>query len=575
MKKIYFLLFLMSIILLITSCEEMFGDFLEKAPGVDVTEDVIFSSKQQVETYVDNAYYWGIHTDMAMYDYNIRDRKDCPISAACEEAEAVAPWFWVHRVWTNGAMSSINSTDPRDNADTRWVTRWKAIRICNILLERIGEVPTSAAYIMQVEGEARFIRALNYFEMFKHYGGVPIVDHRLVEGEDMKIGRATLQQTLDFILADCEIAISQLPEKYDPQYRGRATKLAALALKSKALLFAASPQFNTASPILGLAGHNDLICFGSYDKNRWKYAADAAKAAIDAASAAGCILITDQGVDKNYKYVWSHFDNSEIILAEKVFQRYSYRFFLPPSFGGFGITATFNFQKYYEKKDGTPQTWNMNGGNDLNKKYDELDPRFKQTIAYNGSYWNAKHPKIETTTEPVGKDLAGCTGGAWVRKPIPDDADLTVTQSPYANWTVFRLAELYLNYAEALNEYYDTPPTDAYNAVHVIRSRSGMPDFPAGLTQDEFRQKLRNERAIELAYDAHRIFDERRWLISDKEGLMKGNMWGIKIYAISGSTEFRYEPYVFTVRTFYKRMYLHPFLQTEVDKGYLIQNPGY
>jgi len=567
MRKIYLVLITIFIAFINLSCEGMFGDYLEKAPGVDVTEDVIFSSKTQVETFVTSAYFYGIHTDMAYWDE--RDKKDAPISTACEEAEAVAPWFWVHGTWNTGGMSSTVQ------ADQRWTTRWKAIRICNILLERIGEVPASAAYISQVEGEARFIRALNYFEMFKHYGGVPIVDHRFGVDEDIKVQRATLQQTLDFILTDCEVAINQLPEKYDPQFRGRATKLAALALKSKTLLFAASPQFNTGTPVLELLGHNDLICFGSYDRNRWQLAADAAKAAIDAASAAGCYLITDQGVDKNYRYAWEHLDNSEIILAEKLNQKYSFRFFLPPSFGGMGNTLTFNFQKYYEKKDGTPQTWDMNGGNDLNKKYDELDPRFKQSIAYNGAYWNVKHPKIVTTTLPVGTDLAGCVGGAWVRKPVPDIADLSISGgSAYAHWAVFRLAELYLNYAEALNEA-QGPVKAAYDAVSEVRARSGMPDFPVGLSQDQFRTKIRNERAIELAFDGHRIFDERRWLISDTEGLMKGNMWGIKIYAITGSTEFRYEPYVFSVRTFYKRMYLHPFMQTEVDKGYLIQNPGY
>lgn len=565
MKNIYFTLSIISIILFTTSCEEMFGDFLEKAPGVDVTEDLIFSSKTQVETFVTNAYYWGIHTDMAFFD--IRDKKDAPISTACEEAEAVAPWLWVHGTWNTGSLSSTVQ------ADHRWKTRWTAIRICNILIERIGEVPTNVSYISQVEGEARFIRALNYFEMFKHYGGVPIIDHRFQIDEDMKIRRSTLQQTLDFILADCEVAINQLPETYDPQFRGRATKLAALALKSKVLLFAASPQFNTNKPVLDFPGHNDLICFGSYDQNRWQVAADAAKAALDAAPASKCFLITNQGIDKNYKYVWEQLDNSEIILAEKINQKNSFTFFLPPSFGGFGITLTFNFQKYYEKKDGTVQNWDMNGGNDLNKKYEELDPRFKQTIAYNGSYWNEKHPLVVTTTEPAGIDLKGCVGGAWVRKPIPGIADIS-KPTAYGHWTVFRLAELYLNYAEALNEA-QGPVKEAYDAVNIIRARSGMPNFPAGLSQEQFREKLRNERAIELAFDGHRIFDERRWLISDTEGLMKGNMWGIKIYAIPGSKEFRYEPYVFSVRTFRKRMYLHPFMQTEVDKGYLVQNPGY
>lgn len=550
-----------------TSCEKSFDDFLEKAPGIDVTEDTIFSSQAQVETLVSSAYYWSMHTDMGLWDE--RDRSDSPISGACEETEAVAPWFWTHGVWNTGGMSPSNNY-----SDMRWIARWKGIRIVNTLLERIDDVPTDDAYRAQVKGEARFLRALCYFEMFKHYGGVPIVDHTIKPGEDPLIPRATLVKTFEFLIKDCDDAIASLPVVYPSKYRGRATKLAALTLKSKALLYAASPQFNTASPILELPGHNDLICFGNYDVNRWKLAADAAKAAIDAAPGAGCALITYKGVDKNYKYAWEVMDNSEIILAEKSEGLKFFQYLTPSSMGGMmGNTVTLNFLKYYEKKDGTAQTWDMAGGNDLNKKYAELDPRFNQSIAHNGSYWNVDFPEVQTTTEPAGRDLYGCYGGMWQRKPVPDAHTMWYKEA-YGNWTMFRLAELYLNYAEALNEL-SGPVKEAYDAVHIIRSRSGMPDFPAGLTKDQFRTKLRNERAIELAFDGHRVWDERRWLISDTEGLMKGNMWGMKIYAIPESNELRYEPYVFSVRTFYPRMYLHPFRQSEIDKGYLIQNPGY
>lgn len=566
MRNIQLAIIAIALAAITASCENTFGDFLEKAPGVDVTEDTIFSSKAQVETFVASAYYWGMHTDLARWDE--KDKSDTFISAGCEEAEAVAPWFWTHWTWNTGAMS------PVVQADMRWIARWKAIRIVNILIERINDVPADIAYISQVEGEAKFIRALNYFEMFKHYGGVPIVDHRFQLGEDFLVQRSSLQKTFDFIIKDCDDAIKLLPATYQSQFRGRATKLAAYALKSKALLFAASPQFNTDKPILELPGHNDLICFGNYDANRWQLAADAAKEAIDAAPAAGCFLVTDKGVDKNYRYVWEQMDNTEIILADKSDDKMWFRFFVPASMNGMmGNTLTLNFLKYYEKKDGTSQTWDMNGGNDLNKKYDELDPRFKQTIAYNGSYWNKKYPLVVTTTEPVGRDLSGCTGGAWIRKPVPDESDIWGSMA-YGHWPIFKLNELYLNYAEAINEA-QGPVKAAYDAVSIIRARSGMPAFPSGLTQEQFRTKLRNERAIELAYDGHRIFDERRWLISDTEGLMKGNMWGMKIYAITGSSDFRYEPYVFSVRTFFPRMYLHPFMQNEVDKGYLIQNPGY
>lgn len=567
MKNLFIICIVIFIYALSTSCEKEFGSFLEKAPGIDVTEDTIFSSQTQVETFVASMYYWGMHNDLGLWDE--RDKSDTQISSACEESEAVRSWFWVHSRWNTGGMSATNQ------ADMRWTSRWKAIRIANIILERIDKVPADDAYKTQVKGEAKWIRALNYFEMFKHYGGVPIVDHRFDLNENFLVQRSTLQATLDFIIKDCDDAISQCPTIYPSAFRGRATKEAAYALKSKTLLFAASPQFNTGTPVMPLSGHNDLICFGSYDPNRWQVAADAAKAAIDAAPAAGNFLITNQGVTKNWKYIWEKMDNPEIIIAEKSKNGTNFGNFLPASIynGQDGITVTMNFVRYYEKLDGTPQTWDMvNGGNDLSKKYSELDPRFSQCIAANGSYWNVDFPNIQTTTVPLGRNAGGCYGGTWLHKPIPD----AMRSGGWikCNWPIFKVNELYLNYAEALNEA-QGPVQAAYDAVNVIRARSGMPNFPPGMTKEQFRTKIRNERAVELAFDAHRIFDERRWLISDTEGLMKGNMWGIKIYPIANSTEFRYVPYVFSVRTFFPRMYLHPFMQTEVDKGYIIQNPGY
>jgi hypothetical protein len=143
-------------------------------------------------------------------------------------------------------------------------------------------------------------------------------------------------------------------------------------------------------------------------------------------------------------------------------------------------------------------------------------------------------------------------------------------------WIVFRVAELYLNYAEALNEYYDNPPQEAFDAVAKVRNRSGMPGFPATLSKEEFRKKLRNERAVELAFEDHRFWDIRRWMIAEDEGVMRGKMYGLKISSIGGSkTHVHYEPYVFENRSWSRRSYLHGIMQNEVDKGYLIQNPGW
>src|SRR5690606_41948887 len=110
---------------------------------------------------------------------------------------------------------------------------------------------------------------------------------------------------------------------------------------------------------------------------------------------------------------------------------------------------------------------------------------------------------------------------------------------------------------------------------NAVRARYGSPELPTILDQETYNSRVRNERAVELVFEDNRLWDIMRWQIAEEEGIMNGAMWGIRIYPIAGSDEFRYEPYVFEERSFPTRMHLHPFLQGEVDKGYLVQNPGW
>ena len=239
-----------------------------------------------------------------------------------------------------------------------------------------------------------------------------------------------------------------------------------------------------------------------------------------------------------------------------------------------GTMITQNFVEKYEKKNGTPQVWESNGGKNLSKKYSELDPRFEQSIGYNGSYWNSDFPVLTLWEGAVPSNqppLLGLKSGYWLRKYIPPEMNKSSTI--YAIWNLYRLAEAYLNYAEALNEARG-PVEEAYEAVRVVRERSGMPGFPAGLSKEEFREKLRNERAVELFFEEHRLWDIMRWKIAENEGVMQGNMRGIKIYKDS-ETEYRWEPCIIEERYWKSCMYHIPFPQSEVDKGYIKQNPGW
>lgn len=569
-----------------TGCEKIMGDFLDKAPGVDVNEDVIFSSKVNAETFLASVYDYGIHTNLAYgTDGNINTASSAggPLWGASDEAEQCAAWYEANS-WNAANINASNA----GTGDQRWGHRWTAVRKVTVLLDRIDDVPDiDAAYAAQLKAEVRVIRALLYFEMLKYYGGVPIIDHRIQLDEDLKIPRATVREMLDFILKDIDESLPDLPLRQLGNLRGRVDKGLAHALKSKLLLYAASPLFNTGTPYLDLGENNGLICLGSENPSLWSDAAAAAKATLDWAASAGCELITDQGVDRNYQYSWEVYDNKEIIFAEKTNGdcgkwTWPWSAIAPPDIyagnaGQSGITVTLNHVMKYEKRDGTPQTWNMQGGNDLQAKMAELDYRFKQSIVGNLGYWNWEFPRVEIFQG--GRHANTCFGGFWVHKHYPSIIDNPTYWTYTPNSTLFQLNEIYLNYAEAMNEAYGPNADGGYgmtavDAINIIRARSGQPAV-SGTDRETFREKIRHERAIELAFDNHRFWDIRRWKSANEDGVMKGGMYGIRVLSIEGSDEFRYEPYVFETRTWADRLYLNPFGTGEINKGYLVQNPGY
>ena len=389
-------------------------------------------------------------------------------------------------------------------------------------------------------------------------------------------------------MVDCDRAAAILPDYYtDDTKVGRATRVAALALKSRVLLYVASPLFNTATPYMPFPGHEDLICYGNYDKERWKKAADAAREALNTATATGHYALLNTGnPDQDYENVWAEPDNVEIILANKKYRNLKVSrlplvanlpvWAMNKSWGDGGLYVTFNFVKYYEKKDGTPADWNPAGGNNLMDIYNTLDPRFKQTVAYHGSSWNNEITFIDFLPGGAHRSSTDKT-----RHLLHKWAPRTLRVTPPLNsvnvdWINFRMAELYLNLAEALNEYADTPPAEAFDAVNKVRQRAGMPNFPSTLTKEQFREKLRNERAVELAFEDHRFWDIRRWMIAENEGVMQGKMYGLNISSPDGNkSHVHYEPYVFETRSWSRHSYLHPLKQLEVDKGQLLQNPGW
>lgn len=564
-RKNYLLLTLFLLSGLLFSCQK---DFLGKPMSSDVTIDTIFNSRIKAETFLWNVYSTSVPMGFT-YNWGTDNAPlyASMLMACCDEGEALLGW---------AGSNAINDGNwgPTNTQEDNFVWHYKGIRNANIFIANIDRVSDITDDVKKsMKAEASVLKALMYYDMFKRYGGVPIVDKVLLSSDKVMLPRNTVEEVVNYIVKNCDEALPFLPDVYESKSRGRITKGAALALKSRTLLFAASPLFNTATPYLPTI-EPKLVCYGNADPNRWKLAADAAKAVLDWAAANDCSLVTDADPGKAYETACAQNDNSEIILANKSQGQFwgwwssMFGQLLLPSgiYDGWGGEyVTLNFARFYSKADGTPQTWPETGTYaEYIKKANEMEPRFQQSVWASGTKWN---------NEIGVRDYASMSGVGWMRKFF------TRSQGggTFINWPVFRLAEFYLNYAEALNEF---SPMDqaAYDALNIIRNRSGVPailntDFRYN-TQETFRQAIRRERAVELAFEEHRIFDVRRWLVADDEGVMGGNFYGYR-FAQTGGQNTSYTKFIFEKRLWAKKMYLYPFPQSEIDKKYLTQNPGW
>ena len=565
-------------------------DVLDKVPGSDVTEDVIFSTKKDFEAYLFGTYSFGLHS---YYPYhNTNDYKNpnplmCMTTPMTDESEMSTTWH-ISQTWNTG---SVVKEDILRLADRRFDLRFEVIRRCNIIIERLPDTDFSETEIKNYMGEALFIRALNNFEMFKRYGGMPIIKKRFGISDEWALPRASAEEFIEFIVADCDEAAECLTGvHYTENQRGRITKAAALALKAKCLLFAASPLTNTGDPYISY-DHNELVCYGNYDKERWKRAADAAQAALDECAVEGFMVLNEGDPENDYRKVFNVYDNCEIILAEKFLGKtgnwsWPWCCVIPAglgmsSWGDNGVCVTHNHVAKYEKMDGTKMEWNPVGvvGHDIMEKYAQLDPRFRQTVAYNGSKWNDNYPDMQLCEGDTGESpqpKANVTG-CLMHKIIPMRLGVGNDYQMVPNGILFRVAELYLDLAEALNEY-SGPDQNVINALHVVRSRAGMPDVPSGLTQEQMRDRIKNERDIELCFEDHRLWDIMRWMDAEKDGVMRGNIYKEVLHRVSGAfldQKCDYTIEVLEVRSFNRNLYHLPIYQSEVNKGYLIQNPGW
>ncbi|MET4546712.1 hypothetical protein ABIE26_004050 [Pedobacter africanus] len=437
-----------------------------------------------------------------------------------------------------------------------------------------GANELKAAERDQYHGQVIFLRALFNFELLKRFGGYPIVKKQLSAADDMNIPKSSYADCVKYITELCNEAAPLLPLVYPTSTSdfGRATRGAALALKARLLLYAASPLNNTAA-----------------DVTKWEAAAQAAAAVINlkdgAANVYGLYPAGTSGA--GYEAFFTTIaGNNEIIFskmepANNTIERLNG---LPSISGGLGGTCpTLDLVNDYEMVTGVPFDWN-NPAHAANP-FANRDPRFGKSIIFNGATWMNSGTSALVETFEGGKDKVGTNPtrtGFYLRKFLNVNARwVAPTGNTNHCFPLFRYAEVLLNYAEAMNEAYGPDNAATYGltarqAIALIRTRAGLTGnltVPQATTQALMRSAIRHERRIELAFEEHRHMDLRRWKIA--ESVLNQPVSGLKILK-TGATTYSYTPEVVEPRVFTSKMYYYPFPQEELSRNPgLVQNTGW
>lgn len=565
-KSISFVLFLVAFV----SCTDVFDSSqLEQAPEQDLDFEKVFTDYQQFRQYLDYSYNFMPGHLGRMWNSMV-----CELS---DEAEGLGV-NTCSPVFNNGAWTgdNLSYSTPPGNANRElgdmWVNLYKGIRQANMAIKNIDLVtnfPSQKVHDRSL-GEAHFIRAFLYFELVKRWGGVPIFDKPLVLGVDeLDIPRSSYDDCIKFIVADCNRANQLLDLVNDEGDTGRATRGAALALKSRTLLYAARPLNNP-----------------SQDIEKWKAAA---------AAAADVINLNQYLLDSDYvKMFFRPNLGTEIIMNRprtklnfeqghiENYSNFLVRFIVPQGYNGWmGTSVTQNFVNLYEDSNGFPIT-DASSNYDPNNPYANRDPRLKMTVLYNDRFWYDRNTQFHVGGVDYGTTFVNPIGYS-IAKFWPEEHQRYKGTSTYLNYIFFRYAEILLNYAEATNEAYGPDGASpgasltARGATTELRQRVTQVPIPLQISssKEEMRARIRNERAIELCFEEQRWYDVISWkkgveIFGDQNPIL-----GMRITKNSNGS-FTYKPYEYEKRVFKEYMHYYPIPNNEIFKSKVLkQNPGW
>ena len=607
---------LIAVFFLLTACND---DFLDTQPLDKISSSATWSDGTLSEAFVFSVYsYLGfggfeeqmqaVITDEAFFTHAGRN-----INTFNEGSESPS-----NVAWTSSTYA--------------WSNMYSAIRQANVAIANLPEATFEDQSLKdKLMGEAHFLRAYYYHQLLRFYGGVPIIDSPYTLDDDLSIARSTFAQTVDFIVAELDKSASLLTGK--DMAEGRASRIAAMALKSRVLLYAASDLHESSKAPSGYG--TDLHAYSGGQQARWQAAQQAAKAVLDITSGyktdltepvsheegkANAVAISMGGKSA----VADAGASSELIFVRTLSSKYTPEDNWPLGGTHFGVNNGPNgyhnwsgnppIQQMvddYEMMDGSSFDWD----NTTHKAdpYASRDPRFYAHVLYDGAPWKPRpsdvvaiDPYDEIQTGYYDDGNGGLINGVdtrespienWngsrtrynLRKWIDPDPAIkeNLTSHQVIPWPFIRYAEVVLNYVEASINL--GQEDEARNWMNKTRFRVGMPAVtesgPALLA------KYINERRIELAFEEHRYHDARRWLIAPEtlgRGIEKINVTATLKPGKSPHVPYRHDKAVYDYtyevqnetsienRTWKDKMYYRPISRDEINKNeLLVQNPGY
>lgn len=453
----------------------------------------------------------------------------------------------------NGRINALNVVD------NQWSRNYTGIRRANMFLSKIDRVPADSALKSQWKAEARFLRAYFYFELLKRWGGVPLLGDKVLGlNDNLNLPRNTADEVLQYITSELDaIRSSLLPAVLADKDWGRANLGAALALKARVLLYAASPLLNPANAA-----------------DKWQLAANAARDVMQ---------LNAYSLNADFIALFNAVKNTEIIFMLQKAQSQTLESNNGPVgyLVGSGLTSpSQNLVDAFLMRNGKLIT-DPTSGYDADKPYTNRDSRLDATILYNGKNWLARPVEtFEGGQDKPGGSRVQTKTGYYLRKFMGKFESSASYSNQNHHVILFRYAEVLLNYAEALNEA-QGPVKEVFDAMVAIRKRAAITagtdnlyGLPANATKAQMRELIQNERRIELAFEEHRFWDIRRWKLA--ETVMNTPVKGMRIQK-TGTNQFTYTvfdaaPSVFDA----SKMYWLPIPFSEIQTNpNMRQNPGW